>query len=350
MTTRLTTRQRVQQALVAVLPSGLHVRVAALPESRGGVLEVTVKAGSVLHRFLAGWAGGGWPADVDRLLAVAPKVEVVVARRLSEGARAKLAQRRIGWVDESGRSNINLRSGLVVIREVAREEPALSPGDRWNLSMLTAAEAIFAGVPPTVEAVEAATGLSRGASANALARFESRGRLGRPGPKRGQGSARQILDLEGLIDDYVIAAGEFRSRQRVRRLHRLMADPLHVLEVEMGPTLRSLGAKWALTGAGASMFLAPYLTELTVLELYVDPDHFEGPDLPRYLESREVLKGHVIEVRALPTPMSDRGPDVNGVQVALPARVYADLNAAGGRLAEAAHHLREVRGVGPGTK
>jgi hypothetical protein len=314
------------------------------------VSEVTVKAGSVHHQFLTGWAGGGWPADVDRLLAVAPDVDVVVARRLSEGARVKLAQLRLGWVDETGQSNINLPSGLVVIREVAPEEPTLSPDDRWNLSMLTAAEAIFAGIPPTVEAVQAATGLSRGASADALARFERRGRLGRPGPKRGKGSARQILDLEGLIDDYVIAAGEFRNRQRVRRLHRLIADPMHTLEVEIAPALRSLGAKWALTGAGASMLLAPYLTGLTVLELYVDPDHFEGPDLPRYLESREVLKGHVIEVRALPTSMSDRGPDVNGVQVALPARVYADLNVAGGRLAEAAHHLREVRGLGPGAK
>jgi len=335
---------------VTVVPSGLRVTVALLPEFREAVFEVTVKAGPVLHQFLAGWAGGGWPADVDHLLAVAPEVDVVVARRLSEGARAKLAQRRIGWVDETGQSNINLRSGLVIMREVASEEPAVSLGDRWNLSMLTAAEAIFAGVPPKVEAVEAATGLSRGASANALARFENRGRLGRPGPKRGHGSARQILDLEGFIDDYAIAACKFRSRQRVRRLHRLMADPLHVLEVEMGPTLRSFGAKWALTGAGASMLLAPYLTEITVLELYVDPDHFEGPDLPRYLDSREVPKGHVIEVRALPTPMSDQGPNVNGVQVALPARVYADLNAAGGRLAEAAHHFREVRGVGPGTK
>ncbi len=314
------------------------------------MFEVTVKAGPVLHRFLAGWAGGGWPADVDHLLAVAPEVDVVVARRISEGARAKLAHRRIGWVDETGQSHISLRSGLVVVREVASEEPAAAPGARWNPSMLTAAEAIFAGVPPTVEAVEAATGLSRGASANALARFENRGHLGRPGPKRGHGSARQILDLEGFIDDYVIAACEFRNKQRVRRLHRLMTDPLQVLEGEMGPSLRSFGVKWALTGAGASMLLAPYLTELTVLELYVDPDHFEVPDLPRYLDSREVSKGHVIEVRALPTSMSDHGPDVNGVQVALPARVYADLNAAGGRLAEAAHHLREVRGVGPGAK
>jgi hypothetical protein len=350
MPTGPTLRRRIQQALVGVLPSALRVTLDSTRQSMPGVFEVTVKAGSGLHRFLAGWAAAGWPADVDRLLAQAPEADVVVARRLSEGARAKLADRQIGWVDETGQANINLRSGLVVVREVPLDEPATSVGDRWNRSMLTAAEAIFAGVPPTVEAIEAATRLSRGASANALARFESRGRLGRPGPKRGLRSARQILDVEALIDDYVIAAREFRGRQRVRKLHRLMADPLYVLEEEVSPVLRSLGAKWALTGAGASMLLAPYLTEIPILELYVDPDHFEGPDLPRYLESREVSKGHLIEVRELPTPMSLRGPDINGVQVALPARVYADLNAAGGRLAEAGQHLREVRGVGPGAK
>jgi hypothetical protein len=107
-----------------------------------------------------------------------------------------------------------------------------------------------------------------------------------------------------------------------------MADPLSVLEVEMGPVLRSLGAKWALTGASASMLLAPYLTQVPVPELYVDADHFDGPDLPRYLESREIPNGHLIEVRSRPTPVSLCGPEINGVQVALPARVYADLNAA----------------------
>ena len=311
---------------------------------------MTVTAGWGRHRFLAGWAGDGWPADVDRLLAQAPKLDVVVARRLSEGGRARLADRRIGWVDESGEANMVLPSGLVVVREASEEEPAESMSDQWNQSMLTVAEAILAGVNPTVEAVEAETGLSRGASANALSRFEARGRLGRPGPKRGHGSGRQILDMENFIDDYVIAARDFRRRQRVRKLHRLMADPLYVLRDEMGPVLRSIGAKWAVTGAAASMLLAPYLTGFTVLELYVDRNHFDSTDLPRYLESREVSKGHVIEVRELPTPMSLRGPEIDLVQVALPARVYADLNAAGGRLAEAGQHLREVRGVGPGAK
>ena len=107
---------------------------------------------------------------------------------------------------------------------------------------------------------------------------------------------------------------------------------------------------WALTGAGASMLLAPYLTELTVLELYVDADRFEDPELPGRLGCREVAKGHVVELRALLAPMSASGPKVDGVQVALPARVYADLIAAGGRLAEAGHHLKGVRGVGPGAE
>ena len=345
-----TLRGRVQHALVAVLPSGLHVHLEPTPHPTGGVFDVTVKAGSGRHRFLAGWAGEGWPADVDRLLTRVRKIDVVVARRISEVSRAKLADRRIGWVDETGQANINLRSGFVVVREIPSGEPAMSANAQWNQSTLSAAEAIFAGVPPTVEAIEAATGLSRGSSAKALAGFEERGWLGRPGPKRGAGSGRRIVDIEDLIDNYAIAAGELRRKQRVRKLHRLMTDPLYLLEVEIGPVLRSLGAKWALTGAGASMLLAPYLTGLPMLDLYVDPDHFEDPDLPRCIESREVPRGHVIEIRPLPTPMSLRGPDINGVQVALPARVYADLNASGGRLAEAGNHLREVRGVGPGAE
>lgn len=203
------------------------------------------------HRFVAGWAGEGWPADVDRVLALAPEAEVVVARRLSEGARARLAERQVGWVDETGQANVNLRSGLVVVRASTSEPPVSSPSERWNLSTLAAAEAILAGIPPTVEAIEVATGLSRGSTANALARLERRGHLGRPGAKRGQRSARQLLDVDGLVEDYVATAGAFRGKGRVRRLHRPMADPLHVLEAELGPALCSLGATWALTGAGA---------------------------------------------------------------------------------------------------
>ena len=101
METARTTQERVRRAMTAVLPQGLNAEIIPVPDSTPARFELTVKAGSVHHRFLSGWAGGGWPGDVDKLLVSAPKLDVVFARRFSEGARAKLADRRTGWVDES---------------------------------------------------------------------------------------------------------------------------------------------------------------------------------------------------------------------------------------------------------
>jgi hypothetical protein len=333
----------------AVVPQGLAVEVLPALDSMSATLEVIVKAGPLSHQFLAGWAGDGWPGDVDRLLLGAPKVQVVFARRFSQGAMAKLADRRIGWVDEAGQANIIIRSGLVIVREPLLPETSEGDTDHWTQTMLSAAEAILAGTPPTVEAVEAVTGMSRGAAANAMARFEQRGRLIRPGPKRGRGVARQIVDVDAFIDDYAQAAKGFRAQQKSMRLHRLMADPVHVVTMDIGPNLNAVGATWAVTGAAASTLLAPYLTDVTVLEIYVDAAHF-NKSLAGVLDARDVPRGHLIEVWELPTPISAKGPWIDGVQLALPARVYADLVAAGGRYEEAAHHLREVRGVGPGSK
>lgn len=346
MEPRRTPRERVRRAVAAVLPKGLAVEVLPAPDSTSGTLEVTVKVGPVRHHFLAGWASDGWPSDIDRLLTGAPKVEVAFARRFSPGAMAKLADRRVGWLDEAGQANISIRSGLVIFREPLLPGAGDGEVNRWTQTMLSAAEAILAGTQPTVEAVEAATSMSRGAATQAMARFEQRGRLTRPGPKRGRGVARQIVDLDAFIDDYAEAAKGFRAHQKSMRFHRLMADPLHVVAVDIGPNLRAVGATYAVTGAAASTLLAPYLTDVGVLEIYVDAGHF-GKSLAGVLDAREVPRGHVIEVRELPTPISAKGPWVNGVQLALPARVYADLVAAGGRYEEAAHHLREVRGVGP---
>ena len=253
-------------------------------------------------------------------------------------------------MDETGRASLVLESGLVVVREPGATEERQVAGDRWTNTMLAAAEAVLAGVAPTVEAVQAATGMSRGASANALSRLERRGLLERPATKRGPNASRRIVDVDSFIDQYTEAAGEFRKRQKVVRVHRLWANPLDVLDIEIGPGLTAMGITWAVSGAAASTLLAPYLSDVTVVELYVDHSLLIARDrLASVLGGRVVEKGHRIEVRELPTSMSARGPKIGGVQVALPARVYADLMASGGRAAEAANHLREVRGVGPGA-
>jgi hypothetical protein len=214
--------------------------------------------------------------------------------------------------------------------------------------MLAAAEAVLAGVTPTVEAIETATGISRGASANALARLEKLGLLHRSQGMRGRGSARSVVDPDAFIDGYAAAAAKLRLAQRVIRIHRLWKDPLEAFEFEIGPALNRNSKSWAVTGVAASIFLAPYLSDVNVVELYVDDDLFANPNhLADVLGGRVVDRGHLIEVRALPTPMSAKGPIVSGVHLALPARVYADLMAVGGRSAEAAHHLRETVDVGP---
>lgn len=343
-------RDRVRDATLAVLPDGLKVEITPRSVTGAPSFDVRVQARRVVHRFVAGWAGAGWPADVQALVKVAPDLDVVYAKKLSDGARSWLSDCHVGWVDETGRARLLLESGLVIVREpIITEEPPLAE-DRWTKTMLAAVEAVLAGVTPTVEAVEAATGMSRGASANALARLERRGLLERPTPNRGPNAARRIVEVDSLVDQYTKAAGEFRKRQRVVRVHRLWADPLHELDIEIGPGLSALGVTWAVSGAAASTLLAPYLSDVTVVELYVDRSLLIAHDrLASVLGGRVVEKGHRIEIRELPTSMSARGPKIGGIQVALPARVYADLVASGGRAGEAANHLREVRGVGPGS-
>lgn len=332
-----------------MVPGGLRVEVIARSVADVPCFDVRVRVGRAVHRFVAGWAGAGWPADVRALVRVAPRLDVVYAKKLSDGARSWLSERDIGWVDETGRANLLLQSGLVIVREPTATEQRKVVGDRWTNTMLAAVEAVLAGVAPTVEAVEGATGMSRGASANALSRLERRGLLERPARQRGPNAARQVVDVESLIDQYTEAAAEFRNKQKVVRIHRLWTDPLDVLDIEIGPALTAMGT-WAVTGGAASTLLAPYLSDVTVVELYVERSFLTAPDrLASMLGGRMVERGHRIEVRELPTSMSAKGPKIGAVQVALPARVYADLMASGGRAAEAAHHLREVHGVGPGS-
>ncbi len=342
--------RRIHNATIAILPAELQVQVT--PRGRGAaavpVFDIAVSTATGEHHLVGGWAGEGWPADVERLVCTAADVDVVYAKTLSAGAREWLSGRHIGWVDETRQARIIAPSGLVISLEPRSVEQRASLQDRWTGMMLAAAEAILAGIAPTVEAIEAATGMSRGSAAGVLSRLERRGLLDRPPARRGKGVARRIANVDTFIDEYAKAAGEFRAKQPVVLVHRLWTDPLEALAKEMGPALVAAAVTWAVTGAAASTLLAPYLGNVTIVELYVERDLFVSQErLARLLGGRAVEKGHRIEVRELPTSLSADGPDLGGIHVALPARVYADLMAAGGRSAEAAHHLREVRGVGP---
>lgn len=334
---------RVRRILAGALPSSARVQVDPRGGERGSAFDVTVQAGATNHRFLAGWAGEGWPSDVEELVRLVPHVEVAVAINLSDNAKSWLAGQGIGWIDEGGGANIAMTSGLVIVREPARALARVDGSSRWSRSTLAVAEAALSGIVPTVKSIESTTGLSRNATATGLARLERLGLLERPEASRGPRSGRRIVDPDALLDSYSAAAAEQRSKQPTLRAHRLwIGDPMATLGTELAPALSDSNHRWAVTGAAASLLIAPYLTEVTTLDLYVDADLMADPTrLAMQLGARIVDRGHVIEVRELPTLMSARGPVIDDIKVALPVRVYADLLAAGGRSAEAAQHLRE---------
>jgi hypothetical protein len=337
------TKARIRDATGAVLPPDVGVRVEGRPD--GGSLaprfDILVHTPAMDHSFVGGWAGEGWPADVERLVALAPDIAVVYAARLSEGSREWLLSHALGWIDEAGGANVSLSSGLIVSRDPRAKRPPSRPGGNWTGAMLTVAEAILAGVPPKVLQMEEATGLSRGSTVNSLSRLERQGLLVRTGPRRGPHASRGVAEIDRFIDDYAAAAGTFRAKQPKLLIHRLSKDPIVTLGEEIGPSLDAANVAWAVTGSVASTLLAPYLSDVTVTELYVDRGLLRAPDhLAQLVGGRIVDRGHRIEVREFPTPISGRGPIIDHIQVALPARVYADLMGAGGRAAEAAHHLR----------
>lgn len=338
---------RVRRLLELMLPHGLRVDVRPR-QATGPAFDVTIRANATKHHFVAGWAGEGWPSDVERVAHLVPDIDVVTATRLSDGARRWLERHGLGWADEAGQADISMKSGLVIFRQPSTLRRRHEPSMRWTRSTLAVAEAALSGIPPRVEAVEQATGLSRHATASALSRLEDLGFLERPYALRGPQSARRIVNINAFLDTYVKAAAEQRQKQSPVLVHRLWkGDPLETLALEIGPALTRANADWAVTGAAASILLAPYLTDVTILELYIDAETLsDRARLPSLLKGRIVEKGHRIEVREIPTPMTVWGPVIDGMHVALPVRVYADLWAAGGRFAEAGQHLREVLDVG----
>lgn len=336
---------RMRDMLRSVLPRVLRVEVESLDQAIP-TFSVCVRNEKAEHRFVAGWASEGWPADVERLLRLAPSVNVVAARAISVGARESLAERGIGWIDETGGAQVVLPTGLVVIRDTTRRAPLPARETRWARSTVAVAEAILSGTEPRVDTVQHATGLSRGATAKALAQLEHDGLLDRA-TARGPGSARRVADAAGILDRYSTAVAALADKTPVVRLHRLWDDPLDSLSRDLAPRLTAGRVAWAATGVAASMLLAPYLSNLTVVELYVEESlTFDLPRLSELLGARNVERGHRIEVRALPNLITaTAGPVIDGVRCAPPARVYADLLTRGGRAAEAAQHLREVLDV-----
>ena len=315
------------------MPAGTPVTLNASE----GLISVDVGAG----RFTAEWIGEGWLRDAIAVLAVLAdpqrKPDVLVARRMSPGARAAALDAGAGWVDEAGGAEIAL-PGLLISR-TARLDPKVHRAPRWNASVIGTAEALLVGTRPTVAEVERASGLSAGSATNALASLTELGFL-RADAARGRGSAREIVDRHRLLDAYATAAIA-RSTGTSLRVGLAGRDLMSEL-ASLGERWDADDLAWAATGAAAAAVLGPYLSEVTGLDVFVDASTPATLDAVAHRSGRPLEGGRLV-LRNFPTPVTRRlcGTELGIRGVPWP-RAYADLRVAGVRGEEAAEQLREL--------
>jgi hypothetical protein len=327
--------RRAEEVLRGVLPPTVKLAV----RKDGARLVVSVN-GMPLR---VAWGGEGWSKDVQSLVAAkVDRPDVVVARRMSPGAREVLEHAHIGWADEAGTAEIAV--GTLVVSRTGQPAPPKDRPIRWTPGVLAVAEAILCGVRPTVKATGEATGLSTGSCTHALQVLQDL-ELVDASAARGPGSGRTVRDRRALLTGYATAASSLLPATSLR-VGVSWRDPIEELG-RTGAMWERTNTPWAATGAVAAALLGPYQTSVTTTEVYVGAETPVGlEEIARKAKLRPLDGGRLV-LRPFPTVAVLRLAEwVGDVVVAPWPRVYADLRPLGVRGEEAAEHLAEVNGVG----
>jgi hypothetical protein len=321
-------------ALRAALPAGtpLHQREG---DPHGGDVVVAV-AGSELRLR---WLPVGWPRQVGAALSQKPRPDVLVAPRMSPGARRSASEARVGWLDETGAAEIVLPT-LVVSKTGVPPVP-LDSNLGWRPATLAVCEALLTEcATATVDSVVETTGLSVGTAATTLRFLEKEGHLVSRAA-RGRDAGRRVVDLNELLDAYAAAATRLRLPSTLR-VGVLWRDPIFGV-IEAGQRWSKAKIAWNATSALSAAIMAPAQTQVAPLEVYVSAR--TPSDLNRVAEVADLrpIDGGRLQLRPFPTPAIDRLSVVlnAGLRSSPWPRVYADLRTAGVRGEEVAEHLRE---------
>ncbi len=326
--------RRLEEMLRSILPSTAKVTV----RQDGPALEARVNG----MRLRVAWGGEGWATDVRPLLAGgAGRPDVVLARRISPGARRILELAHVGWADETGAAEI--AAGTLVVSRTGQPEAPKARNTRWTPAVLAVAEALLCGLRPTVKATQEATGLSAGSCTHAL-QVLGEMELVESTTGRGPRSGRTVRDRHALLAAYASAAESLRPATNLR-VGVTWRDPIEGLR-QIGAVWDRTKTRWAATGAAAAALLGPYQTLVTMTEVYVGAETAVGlEDVARKAKLRPLDGGRLV-LRPFPTLAVSRFAErVQEVVVAPWPRVYADLRPLGVRGEEAAEHLAEVNHV-----
>lgn len=326
--------KRIEGLLNAVLPRGSALSF----QRRQGPFAVFKIAG---QRVRILWNATGWPAHIAEVLNNT-EPDLVIAPRLSLGARKLLQDRAIGWLDESGAAEFAL--GTIVVSRTGIQHKKRSPkqSERWSPSLLATTEALLCKTSATVTAIADVTGLSIGACTKALQTLTEAGLLVADAA-RGRHSARRIKDENKLLAAYANAVA-VNARKNVPSINvgGAWRDVLEGLE-ETGKRWDKLKVTWAVTGSAAAEVIAPMMTTIGSAVVYVDASSLAELEAIAKRAGLQPIKGGRLTLKPFPTVTCQRlTQNVQGLRVAPWPRIYADLLMTGVRGEDAAEHLREV--------
>ncbi len=329
---RASVARRVDEAVRAVLPRTVRVKA----RGRDSGIDLVVNGVAIQAK----WVGEGGLRQVGEVLALKRnRPDIVVARRLSPGARDALSHAGVGWIDESGAAEVAL--GSLVVSKSGHPPPPPEKSARWTPAVLAVAEALLCGSKATVAAVQETTRLSSGGSTKALAVLSGLGLLTSKAA-RGRGSAREIVNDNELLDAYAAAAAAMPPAPSVRV--GVTWREITMGLSELGKQWDEAGLAWAATGAAAASVIAPYITSVTTADVYVDARTIASLTAAAALVGLHPIEGGRLVLRPFPTVTARLlADDTGGLRVAPWPRVFVDLKTAGVRGEEAAEHLRELQ-------
>jgi len=326
--------RRVQNALRAVLPASVRLQVI---KQRDATIHLRIAG----RRLTAQWLQTGMPGEIRALFTSQARrsdIDIIVARKLSPGAREALSQRGIGWVDELGAAEIAI--GTIVVSRTGHAALPSKRENRWTPAVLSIAEALLCDVQPTVHATHETTGLSVGACTYALRVLTEFGLL-HATAGRGRRSGRQIADPDKLLAAYATEAAEIAPRPSLA-VGVTWRDPVSGL-ADLGRRWTHQDIAWAATGSIAAAVLAPLLTSVGAAVAYVDAKTIAELDALASRSDLRPIEGGRLTLVPFPTTTTRRlARTVGGLRVAPWPRVYVDLRTTGVRGEEAADHLLEV--------
>jgi hypothetical protein len=341
---------RSVQILAAALQDIPGTAVKPGRGDRDGHPIVIVRTAGETYPLKVIWAGEGWPSDVRQAVAgmrrkTWPHQAVVTARRFSPGSLQMLRARDANWADETGQARIVVPPGLLVLRDPHMSPKKPSGQFRWSPSAIAIAELIIHRGLTRLRTGELSGEIpwTEGAVSQALATFDSQGWTVRHGGKSGRGTWRELANPAAMLDSWAAHVG---SEERPKRLgHRAVRDLLRFAETELRDALGWEEQTWALTTWAGLEVIAPFVTVVPVVHIYVSTERFVSglDEIFRNAGLREVEEGARVEFWEADFPIITQPGQPSQLPVASTPRLYADLLAQGGRGGDAAQHLRETK-------